>query len=79
MTEELVRGCLPEGATLREMGDHRLKGLLNPERLLQVVAPGLRAEFPPLASFTGHSLPAERDAFVDVVRDDRIFQKRDGL
>ena len=64
VTEELVRGCLPEGATLREMGDHRLKGLLNPERLLQVVAPGLRAEFPPLASFSGHSLPAERDAFV---------------
>ena len=64
VTEELVRGCLPDDATLREMGDHRLKGLLNPERLLQVVAPGLRAEFPPLASFTGHSLPAERDAFV---------------
>jgi len=63
-TGELVRGQLPEGVTLREMGDHRLKGLLNPERLLQVVAPDLRADFPPLASFTGHSLPAERDAFV---------------
>jgi len=38
--------------------------LLSPERLLQIVAPGLRADFPPLASLTGHSLPAERDAFV---------------
>ena len=64
VTAELVRGDLPEGVTLHEMGEHRLKGLLNPERLLQVVATDLRADFPPLASLTGHSLPAERDAFV---------------
>src|SRR6202521_2057132 len=63
-TAELVREHLPEGVALREMGEHRLKGLLSPERLLQVVASDLRADFPPLASFTGHSLPAERDAFV---------------
>jgi len=63
-TAETLRGQLPEGVTLREMGEHRLKGLLNPERLLQVVAPDLRADFPLLASITGHSLPAERDAFV---------------
>lgn len=63
-TAELVRGNLPEGVTLREMGEHRLRGLLNPERLLQVVASDLRADFPPLASLTGHSLPAERDTFV---------------
>src|SRR6267378_189613 len=37
-TAELVRGHLPEGVSLRELGEHRLKGLLNPERLLQVVA-----------------------------------------
>ena len=55
---------LPEGVTLRELGEHRLKGLLNSERLLQVVASDLRSDFPPLASLTGHSLPAERDAFV---------------
>ena len=64
-TAELLRGHLPEGVTLREMGEHRLKGLLSPERLLQVVAADLRADFPPLASHTaGHSLPAERDVFV---------------
>ena len=63
-TAELLRGHLPDGVTLREMGEHRLKGLLNPERLMQVVASDLRGDFPPLASFTGHSLPAERDAFV---------------
>ena len=64
-TAELLRGRLPEGVTLREMGEHRLKGLLAPERLLQVVATDLRTDFPPLASITGHSLPAERDVFVD--------------
>ena len=61
---ELLREQLPSGVTLREMGEHRLKGLLNPERLLQVVATDLRADFPPLASLNSHSLPAERDAFV---------------
>ena len=64
VTAELVRGCLPEGVALRDIGEYRLKGLLDPKRLHQVVAPGLRADFPPLASPTGHTLPAERDAFV---------------
>ena len=38
---ELVRGDLPEGVTLRELGEHRLKGLLHPERLVQVIAPAV--------------------------------------
>jgi predicted ATPase/class 3 adenylate cyclase/Tfp pilus assembly protein PilF len=70
-TAELVREALPDGVALRDVGEHRLKGLLNPEHLLQVVASGLRADFPPLAT-TAHSLPAERDVFVgrnDVLAD----------
>jgi len=63
-TAEMVRGQLPEGVTLRELGEHRLKGLLDPERLVQVVASDVWSDFPPLASQAGHSLPAERDAFV---------------
>ena len=63
-TAELLRGDLPDAVSLREMGEHRLKGLSSLERLLQVVASGLRADFPPLVSQTAHSLPAERDAFV---------------
>ena len=63
-TAGLLRGQLPEGVTLREMGEIRLKGLLNPEHVLQVVAPDLRSDFPPLASLNAHSLPAERDTFV---------------
>ena len=63
-TAELVSEGLPEGVTLRDLGEHRLKGLLSPERILQVMAPGLRADFPPLASLTGHNLPADRDEFI---------------
>jgi len=62
-TGELLKGQLPEDVTLRDIGEHRLKGLLNPMRLLQVIAAGLRLRFP-LASNAGHSLPAERDTFV---------------
>jgi len=63
-TMELLRGELPDGTSLREMGEHRLKGLPNPERLFQLAASGLRTEFPPLVSQAAHTLPAERDAFV---------------
>jgi class 3 adenylate cyclase len=63
-TAELLRAGGGENVALRELGEHRLKGLAAPERLSQVVAAGLRLEFPPLASQAGHSLPAERDAFV---------------
>jgi len=63
-TAEMLGGQLPEGVTLREMGEHRLRGLLKPERLLQLVASDLRVDFPPLATLTGHNLPAERNAFV---------------
>src|SRR5438874_1742783 len=33
----LLSGQAPAGVTLRDMGEHRLKGLTNPERLWQVV------------------------------------------
>jgi class 3 adenylate cyclase/catechol 2,3-dioxygenase-like lactoylglutathione lyase family enzyme len=37
-----------DGIELRELGHHRLKDFDRPERLFQLVVPGLRAEFPPL-------------------------------
>ena len=47
---ELVRGQLPDGVTLLDIGEHRLKGLVNPEHLWQMVAGDLRFEFPPILS-----------------------------
>src|SRR5919201_4995701 len=37
-----------EGIELRELGHHRLKDFERPERLFQLVVPGLRSDFPPL-------------------------------
>ena len=40
-TADLVRIDLPENTSLRDLGDYQLRGLLNPIRLYQVVAPGI--------------------------------------
>ncbi|MBI3970835.1 MAG: adenylate/guanylate cyclase domain-containing protein [Chloroflexi bacterium] len=47
-TEELVRDGLPEDVSLRDLGERRLKDLVRPERIFQVVASDLPATFPPL-------------------------------
>ena len=41
-------GQLPDGCALRDLGEHRLKDLARPERVFQLVAPDLPADFPPL-------------------------------
>ncbi|HEU5433430.1 MAG TPA: tetratricopeptide repeat protein [Thermomicrobiales bacterium] len=47
---ERLPAKLPHGATPRDLGRHRLRDLLEPERVAQVVIPGLPDHFPPLAS-----------------------------
>jgi predicted ATPase/class 3 adenylate cyclase len=58
-TSELVRFLLPAGTSLRELGEHRLKGLEQPERIFQLVAPRLPVDFPPLQALAvrPHILP----------------------
>jgi predicted ATPase/class 3 adenylate cyclase len=65
-TAELLRGQLPAEVTLRDMNEHRLKGLAQPEHLWQLVAPGLATEFPPLKSLTAvpNNLPLQLTSFV---------------
>ncbi len=64
----LVRDSLPPGVTLRDLGIHRLKDLGHPERIFQLQAAGLRAEFPPLRSLGDpalpNNLPAQLSAFI---------------
>ena len=43
-----TRAELSGGVELRDLGEYRLHGLTEPERLYQVVAPGLAEDFPPL-------------------------------
>jgi predicted ATPase/class 3 adenylate cyclase len=47
-TQELVRDLLPVDTELRDLGEHRLKDLARPERVFQLVAPGLPTAFPAL-------------------------------
>ncbi len=65
-TAELVRGDLPADVSLRDMEEHRLKGLAQPDHLWQLVAPDLVTEFPPLKSLTTvpNNLPLQLTSFV---------------
>jgi YVTN family beta-propeller protein len=47
-TRELLRDDPVQDVTLRDLGEHQLKDLDEPERLYQLVAPGLPEEFPRL-------------------------------
>jgi predicted ATPase/class 3 adenylate cyclase/DNA-binding CsgD family transcriptional regulator len=47
-THDLVEHDLPFGASLRDLGKHRLKDLQRPAHLYQLVIVGLPADFPPL-------------------------------
>ncbi len=60
-TAELVREALPAAADLRDLGDHRLKDLKRPERVFQLVAPGLAMDFPALRTLGGfpNNLPVQ--------------------
>ena len=62
----LVTPDLGEGISLRGLGNHRLKDLREPQPLCQVVADGLRLEFPPLKSLDArpNNLPTQLTSFV---------------
>ncbi len=51
-THALVARSLPDGLTTEPLGTHLLKGLTTPERIHQVVIPGLPSSFPPLRTLT---------------------------
>ena len=61
-----VRDELPDGVDLRNLGQHRLKGLLEPTHLWQVVVADLPQSFPRLrtASSVASNLPASLTRFV---------------
>ena len=65
-TQELVRDQLPAGVELRDMGEHRLKDLIRPERVFQLLAPGLPTAFPPLKTldYRPNNLPFQPTAFI---------------
>jgi predicted ATPase/class 3 adenylate cyclase/DNA-binding CsgD family transcriptional regulator len=66
VTRDLVVDHLPDGATVRSLGAHRLKDLTRPERVWQLCHPELVVEFPPLGSLDSfpNNLPAQLNALV---------------
>jgi predicted ATPase/class 3 adenylate cyclase len=63
---DLLLGELPAGVSLRDMKEHRLKGLLNPEHLWQAVTPDLAQDFPALQTLNSipNNLPLQLTSFI---------------
>ena len=45
VTSDIVQGSLPPQASLRSLGEHRLRDLARPEQVYQLLAPGHRCRF----------------------------------
>ncbi|MDH4142459.1 MAG: adenylate/guanylate cyclase domain-containing protein, partial [Chloroflexota bacterium] len=65
-TRALVSGRLPDGVTLRDLGQHRLKDLRAPELLSQLVIDDLPSEFQPIRSIDArpNNLPTQLTTFI---------------
>jgi predicted ATPase/class 3 adenylate cyclase/DNA-binding NarL/FixJ family response regulator len=77
VTAALLFGQLPDDLTLRDLGEHRLKGSLTPQHLWQVVAPDLPQDFPPLESLSTvpNNLPIQLTSFVGREREISELQR----
>jgi predicted ATPase/class 3 adenylate cyclase len=78
-TASLVRDELPAQAALRDLGEHRLKDLIRPEHIFQLIHPHLPAEFPPLRSLDAspNNLPIQITTFIG--REHELQQARERL
>ena len=64
--ERLARTELPEGWSLADLGRHRLKDLMDAERLFQLEASGIAKDFPPLPRLdqAARNLPVQLAQFI---------------
>ena len=65
-TQELLLEDLPEDVSLQDMGARRLKDLIRPEHIYQLVSANLPVEFPPLKTLDAyrHNLPVQLTSFI---------------
>jgi class 3 adenylate cyclase len=61
-TAAIVQDALLDELSLRDLGVHRLKSLPRPERLFQLIIPGLPADFPPLQTLDSRAGPRSGSA-----------------
>lgn len=76
-TAEMVRGALPDGATLVDLGPHRLPDIEQPERVFQLSIESLGLRFPPIRSSAERRLPVPLASLVG--RDDDLRSARSVL
>jgi predicted ATPase/class 3 adenylate cyclase/DNA-binding CsgD family transcriptional regulator len=65
-TQELVAHDLPEGVSLRDVGEYHLKDFRGPKRLFQLVIADLLADFPPLRTLDArfNNLPVQLTSLI---------------
>jgi predicted ATPase/class 3 adenylate cyclase len=65
-TRDLVEHQLPDGVSLRDLGEHRLKDLQRPVHLFQLVIAGLPSHFPSLKSLDAYpnNLPVQPTSLI---------------
>ena len=75
---ELLHNELPVGISLRDLKEHRLKGLSDSERLWQAIAPDLQQDFPPLQSLNEipNNLPTQLTTFIGREKEVEQIKKR---
>jgi predicted ATPase/class 3 adenylate cyclase len=60
LLSQATRELAGDEIVVRDLGDHLLKGIPSPERLFQLLIPGLRSDFPPPNARRLGNLPAPR-------------------
>jgi predicted ATPase/class 3 adenylate cyclase/uncharacterized protein HemY len=83
-TKTLAGNRFPPNVTLRDLGEHHLKDLEQPEHVFQLVIPDLQADFPPIRSLNNcpNNLPAQMTPLIGREHElVRIFEflRRPGL
>jgi predicted ATPase/class 3 adenylate cyclase len=73
-TRDLVANDGAEGASLRDLGEHRLKDFEEAMCLYQVVIAGLPADFPPLKTLDGRTDTLPVPPTVLIGREDEVMQ-----
>ena len=65
-TQDLVCDELPQGISLRDLGEHRLKDLARPEHIFQLLWTDLPADFPALKTLDtfSNNLPVQLTSFI---------------
>ena len=82
-TQELVKHDLPDGVSLHDLGEFRLKDLQHPSRLFQLMIAGLPAAFPAPRTLDSHpnNLPIQPTSLIgrekDVAAVEGLLQQED--